>query len=123
LGRSAVAAAADGVLMPSRHEGFGLVGLEAISAGVPVLVSEQSGLGALLHEHKTASVQRAVVPMSGVDDEADAAAWRRAIDGVLRNRDAAYDDAARLREELTPKLDWKVAAEKLIAELRQVRGP
>jgi glycosyltransferase involved in cell wall biosynthesis len=38
------------VLMPSRTEGFGLVGLEAIAAGVPVLVSSESGLGDLLRE-------------------------------------------------------------------------
>jgi glycosyltransferase involved in cell wall biosynthesis len=36
--------------MPSRHEGFGLVALEAISAGVPVLVSKESGLGRMLIE-------------------------------------------------------------------------
>jgi glycosyltransferase involved in cell wall biosynthesis len=39
------------VLMLSREEGFGLTGLEAISQGIPVLVSKTSGLGqALLRE-------------------------------------------------------------------------
>ena len=33
------------VLMPSRVEGFGLVGLEALAMGVPVLISKRSGLG------------------------------------------------------------------------------
>ncbi|MDP2439406.1 MAG: glycosyltransferase, partial [archaeon] len=32
------------VLMPSRQEPFGLAGLEALSAGVPVMISRQSGL-------------------------------------------------------------------------------
>jgi glycosyltransferase involved in cell wall biosynthesis len=31
------------VLMPSRAEGFGLAGLEAIARGTPTLVSESSG--------------------------------------------------------------------------------
>jgi glycosyltransferase involved in cell wall biosynthesis len=38
------------VLMPSRREGFGLVGVEAIVTGTPVLISESSGLGVLLRE-------------------------------------------------------------------------
>lgn len=38
------------VLMPSREEGFGLVGLEAIAAGVPVLISSRSGLAEYLTE-------------------------------------------------------------------------
>lgn len=35
---------ADLVTLPSRTEGFGLVALEAISAGLPVLVSDESGI-------------------------------------------------------------------------------
>ena len=34
--------------MPSRTEGFGLTGLEAMSAGLPVLVSSNSGTGKAL---------------------------------------------------------------------------
>ncbi|XP_068689816.1 D-inositol 3-phosphate glycosyltransferase-like, partial [Montipora foliosa] len=35
----------DLVVMPSRTDGFGLTGLEALSAGLPVLVSKNSGFG------------------------------------------------------------------------------
>ena len=38
------------VLMPSRVEGFGLAGLEAITSGTPVRISGASGLGMLLEE-------------------------------------------------------------------------
>ena len=38
----------DLVLMPSRTEGFGLTGLEALSAGLPVIVSKNSGFGEAL---------------------------------------------------------------------------
>ena len=34
--------------MPSRTEGFGLTALEALSAGLPVLVSRNSGIGKAL---------------------------------------------------------------------------
>ena len=40
----------DLVSLPSRTEGFGLVALEAISAGVPVLVSAESGIAEALHK-------------------------------------------------------------------------
>ena len=39
---------ADIALMPSRTEGFGLTALEALSAGLPVLVSHNSGFGEAL---------------------------------------------------------------------------
>ena len=41
---------ADLVVMPSRTEGFGLVALEAISAGVPVLVSSETGIAKALQD-------------------------------------------------------------------------
>ena len=38
----------DLVIMPSRSEGFGLTGLEALSAGLPVIVSKNYGFGEAL---------------------------------------------------------------------------
>lgn len=38
------------VALPSRIVGYGLVALEAISAGVPVLVSSESGMAETLQE-------------------------------------------------------------------------
>jgi len=38
------------VVMPSFHEGFGLVAWEAISLGIPVIVSDNSGVYSLLNE-------------------------------------------------------------------------
>jgi len=40
----------DMIALPSRTEGFGLVALEAISAGIPVLVASESGIAEALHE-------------------------------------------------------------------------
>jgi len=40
----------DLAIMPSRTEGFGLIALEAMSAGLPVLVSANSGFGEALRE-------------------------------------------------------------------------
>ena len=42
--------ASDLIVLPSRTEGFGLVALEAISAGIPVLVAGETGIAEALHE-------------------------------------------------------------------------
>lgn len=40
------------VLMLSRHEGFGLAGLEAIGAGIPLILTKNSGLWEYLKKHR-----------------------------------------------------------------------
>ena len=57
--------------MPSRTEGFGLTGLEALSAGLPVLISKNSGFGEALSK----------VPfgLSFVVDSEDPKVWAAAI--------------------------------------------
>ena len=108
------------VLMPSRSEGFGLAGLEAIVAGTPVLLSDQSGIGALLTEvleHDQAS--RFLVKMSG--DDQDYQGWGRAVDAVLRDREAAFRRAAELRTLLGKQKTWAAAIAGLLAELGQGR--
>jgi glycosyltransferase involved in cell wall biosynthesis len=42
-------------LMLSRHEGFGLTGWEAIGAGIPLILTKNSGLWMLLEQHKLES--------------------------------------------------------------------
>ncbi|MDO9337553.1 MAG: glycosyltransferase [Caulobacter sp.] len=106
------------VLMPSRSEGFGLVGLEAIVAGVPVLISEASGLGEMLHETLGRErAQRFVVPVTR-DGEADVDAWARAIEMILYEIDAAFRRAALLREQLARIKTWQTAVDQLLAELK-----
>jgi glycosyltransferase involved in cell wall biosynthesis/tetratricopeptide (TPR) repeat protein len=105
------------VLMPSRAEGFGLVGVEAITAGTPVLVSASSGLGALLEATLTLDdVQRIVVSMSDNDhDLIDR--WARAIDAVLRDRDAAFRRAEEIRQQLSVRKTWSMAAQRLLESI------
>lgn len=46
-------AAADMVVMPSHYESFGMVALEAMATGTPVVASEVGGLAHLVHHGKT----------------------------------------------------------------------
>lgn len=107
------------VLMPSRSEGFGLVGLEAISAGVPVLISGESGLGRLLREIVPNLAHHFVVDVLNVPGE-DTATWRKEIEFALRDRNAAFERAWQLREALRPVLTWERAVERFLEELAPV---
>ncbi|MFE2099644.1 glycosyltransferase [Streptomyces sp. NPDC059468] len=105
------------VIMPSRKEGFGLVGLEAITQGIPVLVGSQSGLADLLRETLgREQASRFVVELTR-DDEKDTANWARAIDRKLRDRDAAFGHAAELRNELAQRVTWGRAAAVVLGEV------
>ena len=102
------------VLMPSRSEGFGLVGLEAIIAGLPVLISGASGLAQLLEENlPRAEARLHVVAMSG-DDEADVKAWVYGINRTLDDRRASFIRAGELRAKLAGSTTWARAARVLI---------
>jgi glycosyltransferase involved in cell wall biosynthesis len=103
------------VLMPSRFEGFGLVGLEAIVAGTPVLLSENSGIAALLKESlKPEQVNRFVVRVDG-DDVNEV--WSQAIENVLQNREAAFREVGMVRDLLKKEKTWADAINKLFKEL------
>lgn len=98
------------LLMPSRVEGFGLVAAEALSLGIPILVSNRSGFGELLCERlNPSSAVQHVVRTTG-DLQTDAIEWSRALEVVLRDRDAAFRRARELRDELAGTFSWDNAA-------------
>ena len=101
------------VLMPSRTEGFGLAALEAIALGIPVLVSDQSGLAEALNTLVPEHAMKCVVHVSA-DLETDAVAWERKIDFVLSDKPAAFARANDLRNALAPRLSWQKAVHSLI---------
>ncbi len=101
------------VLMPSRTEGFGLAALEAIALGIPVLVSDQSGLADTLNTLVPEHAKKCVVHVSA-DLETDATAWERKIDFVLSDKSAAFARANELRNALAPHLYWQKAVRSLV---------
>ena len=105
------------VLMPSRAEGFGLVGLEAVVAGTPVLISAESGLGQLLREQLPAEqAARVVVAMNG-DDQQLRDRWAGSIERMLADRETSFRRAAEMRAVLATKRTWLKGAETLLAQL------
>lgn len=107
------------VLMPSRSEGFGLVGLEAISRGIPLLASSESGLAEVLLKHGGEAGQAAVVKVS-LDDEATIEELANNLQAIWDRPGAAFEQARRLREALAPSLSEERSIRAFIDALRAV---
>ncbi|XP_035672155.1 uncharacterized protein LOC118413097 [Branchiostoma floridae] len=101
------------VLIPSRAEPFGLIGLEAIAAGVPVLISSRSGLADLIREHVN-DLHNSIVDMDESEDSANVNHWAKNIKRVLENNKAAFETAARCRRELLSTEYWKESHQEFI---------
>lgn len=109
------------LLMPSRSEGFGLVGLEAITAGTPVLISSRSGLSELMKEKlHPVEYARITVPTTGDAKSAniDIDEWARAIEAVLKDRNAAFRNASDLASQLGMRVTWFEGVSRLLASLK-----
>ncbi|CAH1252527.1 Hypp938 [Branchiostoma lanceolatum] len=91
------------VLMPSRAEPFGLVGLEAIAAGVPVLVSDKSGLAWFLG--KDSDLDRPIVKIEEDDDKAAETLAERIVE-ILENGRKEFDAAKKLKKNLLDSEYW-----------------
>ena len=90
---------ADLVAMPSRTEGFGLVALEAISAGVPVLITSESGIAKALERVEGG---KSVVVQSEEPTE-----WAKKIKKLSKKKPKErLDDAIRLRENYNKTYSW-----------------
>ena len=97
----------DLAVMPSRTEGFGLTGLEAMSADLPVLVSRNSGFGEVLRS--------AAFGSSFVIDSEDPAVWTEAIQKILsKDREFRLEEAVRLRDSYGRKYDWTKQTNELV---------
>lgn len=91
------------VVMPSVHDGFGLVGWEAISLGIPLVISENTGL----HEHLTEiglqGYVGSVEVLGSMDEPRDEDVQSLSAQLVLKLRDPrkAHDDAATLLNKIS----------------------
>jgi len=62
-------------------------------------------------------VRQFVVPMTG-DTDADAATWGQDVSAVLRDREAAFGRAEKLRRTMSDRFPWSAAARGLLAAVR-----
>jgi glycosyltransferase involved in cell wall biosynthesis len=107
------------VIMPSRHEGFGLAAYEAIAAGVPVLVTADSGLAELLSAYTTDGERRTpreVLRVRGSDEEI-IELWATRLYETLIDPKAAFVRARELREQILAQVSWERTVADLLAML------
>ena len=103
----------DLAIMPSRTEGFGITALEALSAGLPVLVSGNSGLGEALRKVPLGS-------QSVVDSE-DSKDWAKEIKCVRqKEREVRLSESRLLREEYSKKYSWQEPCKSLVIKMRNL---
>ena len=100
----------DVAIMPSRTEGFGLTALEAMSAGLPILVSGNSGFGETLRGLTEGK--------SVVIDSDDPKEWAKAI-GVIRQKPGIQrlEETRRLREVYEERFSWKRQCQLLVEKM------
>ena len=100
----------DLVVMPSRVESFGLTGLEALSAGLPVLVSQNSGFGEALCRLPFGS--------SFVIDSEDPADWAKAIEKILaKDRKSQLEEVKTLRDFYAREYNWAEQTNGLVEKM------
>ena len=107
---------ADLVIMPSRTEGFGLAALEALSAGLPVLVSSNSGIGKAL--------KRVPCGSNCVVNDEDPVKWAEAIKAVCRKeRKVRLREAVLLRQTYAETYQWEEQCTTLVEKmLEMIKG-
>ena len=89
----------DIIVLPSRTEGFGLVALEAISAGIPVLVANETGIAEALHEVEGGK--------SVIVESDEPKKWAEKIQVLSRQSPTARENSAKLlRENYNKTYSW-----------------
>ncbi len=93
---------ADAVIMPSRHEGFGLVATEAAGHGVPILVNEESGAARFLSDPQRIppEIGRPCVVPEPQDHRMRPQAWADSVRRLKDELPQRQRNAVQLREEL-----------------------
>lgn len=101
--------AAEAVVVPSHYESFGMVALEAMACGKPVVASQVGGLAYLVQDGVTGYT----VPSSDVEALADRLAQ------LIKNPDLR-DKLGTQAASLAQKFSWDIIAERILNQYQEV---
>ena len=103
----------DLAIMPSRTEGFGLTALEALSAGLPILVSNNSGFAQ--------AIRKVEFGDSCVVYSHDPVEWGKAIRRVKKTpRKLRLEEASYLRKYYDKEYNWEKQCKMLVNKMREI---
>ena len=103
----------DLAIMPSRTEGFGLTALEALSAGLPVLVTANSGFAEALKNVPYGSSR--VITSNNCED------WAKAIKAVRQtNRKMRLEEIKTLRGNYAETYSWQKQCDDLVGRIKNI---
>jgi glycosyltransferase involved in cell wall biosynthesis/8-oxo-dGTP pyrophosphatase MutT (NUDIX family) len=111
-------------IMPSLREGFGLVGWEAISAGVPIIISDVSGLYKFLNSFG-GNVEGCItkIDVTG-SDKHDIPVLSKLILNTYNNLELARNNALTVNEYLKKSgYTWENTAHSLLTKLKLPANP
>ena len=105
----------DLAIMPSRTEGFGLSALEALSAGLPILVANNSGLAHALREIKFGDLC--------IVDSDDAKEWAKKMKAVRKKdrKTTRLPEINLLRSSYEEKYNWQKQCTSLVEKIWDMR--
>jgi len=104
--------AADVFCLPSRHEPFGIVVLEAWAAGLPVVAARVGGIPSFTRDGEDILHADANDPQS----------FAQAIERLLLNPELARDIAAKGLHKARTQFDWDQIADRLETIYQELRG-
>lgn len=100
-------------VMPSRHEGFGLTGLEAITMGIPLIISTNSGLYEQLSSHP--DINDYYISLEIVNDEnINKTNLVNALNEFNSKKSEYKKKALKLRDYFNQNITWELLVKKII---------
>ena len=103
---------ADLAIMPSKSEGFGLVALEALSAGLPILVGSRSGFAKAL--------ENVPIGVTCIVNSDDPGKWADAIEAVRIRHQMRLQEIKSLRTSYEEMYSWKEQCEALVNRMQRM---
>jgi glycosyltransferase involved in cell wall biosynthesis len=107
--RNELYAVADIAVFPSRYEPFGIVALEAMAAGTPVVVSNVGGLSEVV-DHGVTGLRAETTPDAIAD----------AILDILHHPDLAAERARRAQNVVRTQYSWESIADRTLEVYREL---
>ena len=102
----------DLTIMPSKSEGFGLVALEALSAGLPILVGSMTGFAKAL--------EKILHGCSCIVNSDDPAEWAKEIEGVRVRYEMRLKEIRALKTSYGEMYNWKEQCDALVERIWRV---